>query len=88
MTFYDVLSLRNSNVPKHNVILTSAKNVTWSNKKSCKYDILKNTSQWRTKAKRNCNVILKPYSNVPKYSAILTLSKNNYIEQMNNVILT
>ena len=30
--FYNVISVRNSNVPKYNLILTSLKNVTTSNK--------------------------------------------------------
>ena len=74
-TFYNVISIRNSNVPKYSVILTLSQNVITSNKQhNC--DVIKNTLQWRTKTKRNCNVISIRNSNIPKYSVILTSLKN------------
>ena len=76
--FHNVTSVRNSNVLKYNVILTSFKNVTtwnkeimelWCNKKYV-------NMSWRAKMKCNCSVISIRNSNVTKYNVILTLSKN------------
>ena len=76
--FHNVTSVRNSNVLKYNVILTSFKNVTTWNKETMELWCNKKyvNMSWRAKMKCNCSVISIRNSNVTKYNVILTLSKN------------